>query len=263
MSNQKLILYEIKGQIALITINRPDKANSCNVAMLKKIYENLIDADNNEKVKCIIIKSTGQRFFSAGYDLKEIQGAPENVAKIQEWGRKVNQTIIFIKKPVITQVQGIAVGFGVLLILASDLRVFANRTKEELYLRLPELAISAFPQTGATLLPLMAFGFSYAKHVLFTADKIGLEELKNLNFPTKIFPFDQLDSETITFVKGLTKYQKEFLFFTKSMLTIMNKNNITSYFDLEDECGKVAYAKEKKSMKELNDFIKTLYEKYS
>ena len=160
MSNQKLILYEIKGQIALITINRPDKANSCNVAMLKKIYENLIDADNNEKVKCIIIKSTGQRFFSAGYDLKEIQGAPENVAKIQEWGRKVNQTIIFIKKPVITQVQGIAVGFGVLLILASDLRVFANRTKEELYLRLPELAISAFPQTGATLLPLMAFGFS-------------------------------------------------------------------------------------------------------
>ena len=47
------------------------------------------------------------------------------------------------------------------------------------------------------------------------------------------------------------------------MLTIMNKNNITSYFDLEDECGKVAYAKEKKSMKELNDFIKTLYEKYS
>jgi len=263
MSNQKLILYEIKGQIALITINRPDKANSCNVAMLKKIYENLIDADNNEKVKCIIIKSTGQRFFSAGYDLKEIQGAPENVAKIQEWGRKVNQTIIFIKKPVITQVQGIAVGFGVLLILASDLRVFANRTKEELYLRLPELAISAFPQTGATLLPLMAFGFSYAKHVLFTADKIGLEELKNLNFPTRIFPFEQLDSETITFVKGLTKYQKEFLFFTKSMLTIMNKNNITSYFDLEDECGKVAYNKEKKSVKELTDFIKNLYEKYS
>jgi len=263
MSNQKLILYEIKGQIALITINRPDKANSCNVAMLKKIYENLIDADNNEKVKCIIIKSTGQRFFSAGYDLKEIQGSPENVAKIQEWGRKINQTIILIKKPVITQVQGIAVGFGVLLILASDLRVFADRPKEELYLRLPELAISAFPQTGATLLPLMAFGFSYAKYALFTADKIGLEELKNLNFPTRIFTFDQLDSETITFVKGLTKYQKEFLFFTKSMLTIMNENNITSYFDLEEECGKVAYAKEIKSMKELNNFIKTLYEKYS
>ncbi|MFX1311445.1 MAG: enoyl-CoA hydratase/isomerase family protein [Promethearchaeota archaeon] len=262
MNNQELILYDIKGQIALITINRPDKANSCNSAMLKKIYENLIDADNNERIKCIIIRSTGQRFFCAGYDLEEIQGSPENVTKIQEWGKKVNQSIVLMKKPVITQIQGIAVGFGVLLILASDLRVFADKPKEELYLRLPELAISAFPQTGATLLPLMAFGFSYAKYALFTADKIGLVELKNINFPTRIFPFDQLDSETITFVRGLTKYQKEFLFFTKSMLTIMNKSNITSYFDLENECGKVAYAKEKKSMKEINDFINTLYEKY-
>ncbi len=263
MTDQELILYEVKGRIAIITLNRSEKANSCNVAMLMRIHESLIDADNNEKVKCIIIKSTGQRFFSAGYDLKEIQGAPENAAKIQEWGRKINQSIILMKKTVITQVQGIAVGFGVLLILASDLRIFAERPKEELYLRLPELAISAFPQTGATLLPLMAFGFSYAKYALFSADKIGLEELKNMNFPTRIFPLDQLEVETITFVRGLTKYQTEFLFFTKSMLTIMHKNNIKSCLDLEEECGKVAYAKEKKSMKELEEFIKSLHEKYS
>ncbi|MFX1574593.1 MAG: enoyl-CoA hydratase/isomerase family protein [Promethearchaeota archaeon] len=262
MSSQELILYEVKGRIAKITINRPDKANSCNVYMLKRIYDNLNKADNNERVKCIIINSSGQRFFSAGYDLKEIQGTPENAAKIQEWGRKINEFILLMKKPVITQVQGIAVGFGVLLILASDLRIFADRPKEELYLRLPELAISAFPQTGATFLPLMAFGFSYAKYALFSADKIGLEELKNINFPTRIFPFDQLEEETITFVRGLTKYQTEFLFFTKSMLTIMQKNNIKSYFDLEDECGKIAYAKEKKSIEELDEFIKSLHKKY-
>ncbi|MFX1360282.1 MAG: enoyl-CoA hydratase/isomerase family protein, partial [Promethearchaeota archaeon] len=129
MSSQDLILYEIKGRIAIITINRPDKANSCNVAMLKKIHESLIDADKNEKVKCILIKSTGDRFFSAGYDLKEIQGSPEKAKMIQEWGRNVNESIVLLKKPVIVQVQGIAVGFGVLITLASDLRVFANRPK--------------------------------------------------------------------------------------------------------------------------------------
>ena len=47
------------------------------------------------------------------------------------------------------------------------------------------------------------------------------------------------------------------------MLTIMNKRYIKSCFDLEDECGKVAYATEKKSMKELDEFIKGLYDKYS
>ena len=246
MSDQELILYDVKGRIATITINRPDKANSCNVSMLKMIHENLVKADQDEKVKCLLIKSSGQRFFSAGYDLKEIQGSPENVTLITEWGRKINQTIVLMKKPIVAQVQGIAVGFGVMVILACDLKVFADRTKEELYLRLPEIAISAFPQTGATLLPLLAFGLNYAKNLLFTTDKVGLEDLKNINFPTRIFPFDQLESETLSFVKQLSKYQTEFLFFIKSMLTIMNKGFIKSCFDLEEtvdetdnqcECG--------------------------
>ena len=263
MDNQELILYDTKGRVATITINRPDKANSCNVTMLKQIHESLIKADKDEKIKCLLVKSTGDRFFSAGYDLREIQGSPENVKLITEWGRKINETMILMKKPIVAQVQGIAVGFGVMFMLASDLKIFADRPKEELYLRLPEIAISAFPQTGATLLPLLAFDLNYAKNLLYTTDKVGLEELKNINFPTRIFPLDQLEVETLSFVKQLTKYQTEFLFFIKSMLTIMNKGYIKSCFDLEDECGEVAYATEKKSMKELDEFIKGLYQKYS
>ena len=260
MSNQKLILFEVKDRIATITINRPEKAHAFNISMLQMMHSRLLQADEDELTKCILIKSTGQRFFSAGYDLKEIQGDPEKISKITEWGRKVNETMLLIKKPIITQVKGIAVGFGVLMILASDLRIFAERPKEELYLRLPEIAISAFPQTGATLLPLLSFGLTFAKNMLFTADKAGLEELKNVNFPTRIFPLDSIDLETRKFLKILTKHQTEFLFFIKSMLTIMNKAYIKSCFDLEDECGKVAF--EKKSMKELDDFIKDLYKKY-
>ncbi|MBY9011895.1 MAG: enoyl-CoA hydratase/isomerase family protein [Candidatus Lokiarchaeota archaeon] len=260
MSDQELILYEVNGPLATITINRPDKAHAFNINMLQTMHSKLIEADEDELVKCILIKSVGERFFSAGYDLKEIQGAPEKISETTEWGRKVNETMLLIKKPIITQIKGIAVGFGVLMILASDLRIFADRPKEELYLRLPEIAISAFPQTGATLLPLLSFGLTYAKNMLFTADKAGLEELKNINFPTRIFPLDSIDLETKKFLKVLTKHQTEFLFFIKSMLTIMNKAYIKSCFDLEDECGKVAHAK--KSMKELDDFIKDLHKKY-
>ncbi len=262
MSEQEFILYEVKGRIATITINRPNKANACNIPMLKLIYESLISADRDENVKCILIKSTGQRFFSAGYDLKEIQGSPEKVVQITEWGRKVNETIVLMKKLVITQIQGIAIGFGVMVIMASDIRIFADRPIDELYLRLPELAISAFPQTGATLLPLLGLGLTYAKNLLFTTDKFGVNELLNINFPARIFPLDHLDTETLNFAKQIVKYQTEFIFFTKTMLTIMNKAYIKSCFDMEDECGKVAYDSKKKTIKELDDFIKSLHEKY-
>jgi len=263
MNNQDLILYDLRGHIAKITINRPEKAHSFNGDMLKSLHTKLIEADNDEQVRCILIKSTGQKFFSAGYDLKEIQGDPKNVATIQQWGRKVNETMLLMKKPIITQIQGIAIGFGAMLILASDLRVFADRSIEELYLRLPELAISAFPQTGATLLPLMAFGFNYAKNLLYTTDKIGVKELKNINFPTRIFPLDILDTETVAFAKEISKYQPKFSIFLKSMLAIMDKGRIKSYFDLEDECGKVAYDNSIKGLKEIDDFIKGLRQKFS
>ncbi|MFX1374237.1 MAG: enoyl-CoA hydratase/isomerase family protein [Promethearchaeota archaeon] len=261
MSNQELILYNVKGHIATITINRPDKANACNVTMLKLIYEDLMKADQDENVKCLLLKSTGQRFFSAGYDIKEIQGSPEVVSLITEWGRKINQTIILMKKPIVAQVQGIAIGFGAMVIMACDLKIFADRSKEDLYLRLPEIAIQAFPQTGATILPLLSFGLNYAKNLLYTTDKVGIEELKNINFPTRIFPLDRLETETLSFVKQLSRYQTEFLFFIKSMLTIMNKVYIKSCFDLEDECGD--FVNKKKSMKELDEFIKNLHNKYS
>lgn len=261
MSNQENLLYEVKGKIARIIINRPEKAHAFNIAMLKSMYDMLTKADEDEKIKCIIIKSTGEKFFSAGYDLKEVQGNPENVVQVQTWGRKVNEKIMLMKKTVITQVQGIAVGFGVLMTVASDLRIFADRPKEELYLRLPELIISAFPQTGATLMPLLAFGFSYAKRLLFTGDEVGVEELKNINFPTRVFPLDTLDSETLSFAKKLCKIQTPFLFFTKVMLTMMNKAYIKSCMDLEDECSKNALG-EKKTMKELEDIIQELYKKY-
>ena len=262
MSNQDFILYEQREGIAIITINRPKKANSFNSDMLKSFHAKLIEADNDENIRCILIRSAGQKFFSAGYDLKEIMGDPSKAAIIIERGRKVNETILLMKKPVIAQIQGIAVGLGAIMILASDLKVFADRSIEDLYLKFPELAISAFPQTGATLLPLMAFGFNYAKKLLYTADNVGVEELKNINFPTRIFPLDKLDAETIAFAKEISKYQPKFSIFLKSMLTIMEKGRIKAYFDLEDECGKVAYDNSVKDLKEIDDFIRELHQKY-
>jgi enoyl-CoA hydratase/carnithine racemase len=259
--SENLILYETKSKVATITINRKDKANAVNVDMLKTIHGYLLDADADERVKIILFKSKGERFFSAGYDLKEVAGNPENVKFITEWGRKVNQTILFLKKPVIAQIQGAAIGFGVLLIVASDLTVFADRPTDELYIQLPELFISAFPQTGATLMPLMAFGIKFAKNMLFTNRKIGLEELKNINFPTKIVSIESLEEETFDYAKELTKLKMEFLFTAKSMMTIMNKAYIKSCFDLEDECGAYAYGP-KRSMSDLHEFIQDLYKKY-
>ncbi len=254
------ILFYSKGRIATLTINREEKANAFNIDMLKKMYSYLTEIDKNEKIRCIIIKSAGNQFFSSGYDLEEIKNNNESAKKYMEWGRKVNQYLLLMKKPIIVQVQGIAIGFGAMLILASDLRIFANRPKQELYLKFPELKMSIFPQTGGTLLPLLVFGINITKNLLYTCKGIGIDELKTLNIPTRIYPIEEIDSETIIFAKEITRYKKEFTFLLKPMLNIMNKKQIISCLDLEDECSKIAYS-EKKTMKELDKIIEELYHK--
>jgi len=261
MSSEKKLLYEVKQSVATISINRPEKAHAFNLELTKALYNKLEEADKDESVKCILIKSIGnEKIFSAGYDLSIIEDENKK-EKLIEFGRKVNQKMLLMKKPIVTQVHGTAVGFGFLLIMGSDLRIFADKPIEKMFFRLPEIAISAYAQTGATLLPLLAFGLSYAKNLLFTSDRIGLEDLKNINFPTRIFPRDKLELETKKFLKILTKHLTTFLFLIKTSITLMNKQLIEKWFDLEDACGKIAY--EKKTHAELEAYIRDLYKKYS
>ena len=262
MSEEDIILYDLKGRVATIALNRPAAAHSFNLNLMKKLYSKLLEADEDERVKVILLKSTGNRMFSAGIDIKS-KSFDENKEYFEEmkvYGRKITEKMLIMKKPIVVQVQGTAIGYGLELIMASDLRIFADRPKDEMFFRMPEIAISIYPQTGATILPLLAFGLSYAKNILFTADEFGLDDLKRINFPVRIFSLDKLEIETKKFVKTFSKRMDSFMFLIKSSLNVMNTKYIERWFDLEDECGKIAY--DKKSMKELDEFIKNLYNKY-
>ena len=58
MSGEDIILYELKGKVANIVLNRPAAAHSFNLDLMKKLYNTLVEADEDESVKCILLKST-------------------------------------------------------------------------------------------------------------------------------------------------------------------------------------------------------------
>ncbi|MGQ4872729.1 MAG: enoyl-CoA hydratase/isomerase family protein [Promethearchaeia archaeon] len=260
-NNNDILFYEIKNKIAYITLNRPDMAHAFNWELMNAFYDALKKADADDKVKCVLIQSTGDRAFSSGIDIKATTpDDQEYIEKMRRIGREINQYILLMKKPTICKVQGSAIGFGFEVVMACDLKIFADKPFEEMKFRMPEIAISIYPQTGATILPLLTFGLTYAKNILLTADYFGLEDLKKFNIPTRIFPPDKLDVETRKFLRTFSKRDYSFSFLIKASLNIMYNKWIKRWFDLEDECGKLAYSK--KSMGELDEIIKELYKKY-
>jgi enoyl-CoA hydratase/carnithine racemase len=261
LSIEDIIFYEVRNEVAFITLNRLNVAHAFNLELMQALYEKLINADKDKDVKCILLKSTGTKVFSSGIDIKSITSDDkEYLENMRRFGRKITEFMLLMKKPIICQVQGTAIGFGMELIMACDLKMFADKPKDEMFFRMPEIAISIYPQTGATILPLLAFGLSFTKNILLTADEFGLEELKAMNFPTKIFPPDKLELETKKFLRTFAKHMESFMFLIKASLIIMNKKLIKQCYDLEDECGGIAY--QKKSMDEFDDILKELCNKY-
>ena len=264
MSDSELVSYKNKRNYCEIIIDRPP-VHAWNVDLMQQFYDKLIQADNDEKVKDILIKTTGTRLFSAGIDIKIQPEDPEQYyLDRKRLGRLIPEKMMLMKKILVSQIQGSAIGYGMIVIMASDLKIFADRPVGEMFFRMPEIALDMYPSSSATIGPLYAFGLSYAKNILLTSDNFGLEELKNLNFPTRIFPLDQLESETEKFMKQLVKHKESLMFLIKSTLTLMHNKNVSRWLDMELENSAKTRFDENlpKSSKDWDDYIKDLYKRY-
>jgi enoyl-CoA hydratase/carnithine racemase len=128
------LLYEKDGNIATLTMNRPDRMNAISGPMLAAMSERLIEADNDRDVRCIILTGAG-RAFCAGLDLQDassgtgIGGGGGGVAATLDLRTAPPTVLHSIDTPVIASLNGGAAGYGMDLALGCDIRVASDRSK--------------------------------------------------------------------------------------------------------------------------------------
>ena len=139
-------LYERRGGIAIITLNRPRALNAVNAALATAVGTLLDQAENDDDVRVVVITGAG-RAFCAGADLKAL-AAGENTDAVghPEWGF-AGYVQHWISKPTIAAVNGFALGGGTELVLASDLAV----VDEHAQLGLPEVKRGLFAAAGGVI----------------------------------------------------------------------------------------------------------------
>jgi 3-hydroxypropionyl-coenzyme A dehydratase len=192
---------EKDDEIVLITINRPDKLNAMNLAVMDE-FLTVLDSLEKDSSKVILITGTGQKAFSAGADIEYMSkiGSVE-AEKYALRGHEVLNKIENIEKPVIAAINGYALGGGCELALACDIR-FASSNAQ---LGQPEVTIGICPGWGGTQRLLRIIGPARAKDLIFTGRKIGTEEALSMGLINKIFTAENLILESKMYAKNIAK----------------------------------------------------------
>jgi enoyl-CoA hydratase/carnithine racemase len=124
------LLVEDRGAIRILTMNRPEKRNALNSELTEALLESLKKADQDPGVACVVLTGAGQG-FCAGADLSEFKGLqhPQAADRRAELTMQLHLVFSQISKPVVTAVNGAAMGGGAGLALAGDMAVMAEGAK--------------------------------------------------------------------------------------------------------------------------------------
>lgn len=184
--------YEKDGGVATITINRPEALNALNEETILEILARLEDAKNDESVRVILLKGAGDRAFSAGADLKMMKDvSPIKAVELSRLGQHLCNFIETLPKPVIAAINGYALGGGIELAMACDIRI----ASENAQIGQPEINVGLIPGWGGTQRLPRYVGKGKAKEIIFTGNRIDAKTAERLGLMNAVVPQDQLMSK--------------------------------------------------------------------
>jgi methylglutaconyl-CoA hydratase len=195
-------IVEDRGEVEVWTIDGAPRRNSITRGMLRKLHEELARAAASRRLRCVVVTGAGDRAFCAGADLKERAGMSE--ADVHAFHRDLRAALRGIEaspKVFLAAVNGAALGGGLELALACDLRVLGSAAE----VGLPEVALGIIPGGGGTQRLARAIGVARAKDLVLTARRIGAEEALRWGLVSKVAPPERLRDEAIALAEAVAK----------------------------------------------------------
>ncbi|MBT8401781.1 MAG: enoyl-CoA hydratase/isomerase family protein [Rhodothermia bacterium] len=189
------LLLEVDDHgVALVTINRPDKLNALNAAVLGDLDQCFKDLEDDDQVRAIVITGSGRKAFVAGADISEFAGlAEEDATQLARRGQGVFDRIEQCRKPVLAAVNGFALGGGCELALACHIRIAA----EDASFGQPEVNIGIIPGYGGTQRLSRVVGPGTAAEIILTGERISAQRGYEIGLVNRLATADGLIDEAL------------------------------------------------------------------
>jgi len=216
MVDEQPVLYSVEGAVARITLNRPEKRNALNAAVIAGVKDGLRQASTDERVRVVVIAGAGKDFCS-GADLAALQQiTTASVAENSEDARTLLDLFLLIRQipvPVVAAVKGRALAGGCGLATACDLVLAAQSAR----FGYPEVKIGFVP---AMVLAIVRRNVSekHAFELLTRGAEISAEQARAFGLVNEIFADEGFDNDVARYVSEFEKLSRSAVALTKTLL---------------------------------------------
>lgn len=196
------VTLELRGPVAVLTLENPGKLNALSIEILDELDGHLDAVESDAAVRVVVITGAGEKAFAAGADIGHMREATVQQARdYAERGHELFARIEAFGKPVIAAINGFALGGGCELVLACDIRLASDNAR----LGQPEVNLGIFPGWGGTqrLPRLTTPGF--AKELIFTGRHVTADEAKAAGLVNHVYPLAELLDRAVAMGEEIAK----------------------------------------------------------
>ena len=183
------IRFEQNGSLAKIILNRPQVLNALNYDVMSELEDVIQEINKDRSIRVVLIYGEGGRAFAAGADILGMKDkSPLGIKPQVETGMRAFHMLESMPAVSIALINGYALGGGLELALACDLRIAASNAK----LGLPETGLGIIPGSGGTQRLTRLIGAAKAKELIFLGEQIGAQEAMRIGLVNQICEPDEL-----------------------------------------------------------------------
>jgi enoyl-CoA hydratase/carnithine racemase len=200
--DENYMLLEKDGNVATITINRPEQRNAMQSVMWKWLADTMDELNSDNDVRCVVIRGAGDKAFASGADISEFE-VWTNMEKAGEYGGLVEgamQSVERHRNPVIAMIQGYALGAGCQLSVTCDLRILAEEAK----VGIPSAKLGVMLNYENYQRFVNLVGVSIAREIFYIGRPLDAARAKEVGFANYVVPEAELEDFTYEIAREIS-----------------------------------------------------------
>jgi enoyl-CoA hydratase len=235
---------ERDGGVAIVTVNRPDALNAVDLEHAQELRERLEGLAGEEETRVVVLTGSGDKAFIAGADIKYMQGL--GVLEARRWGElghACGQLLETMPKPTIASINGYALGGGLELALACDLRLAASTAK----VGQPEINLGILPGWGGSIRLARTTTLGYAKELIYTGRTVDAAEALERGLVNAVYEPGELAAKTRELCEALVAKSPLALAYAKEASNLVLRGEAQAHVETEARLFALLFSAEDQS----------------